>query len=54
MEVTRREEEDVRSYWMTFKECRGYSHFKEEALDRNMWRNSFGGDFRPVVRQNTE
>jgi hypothetical protein len=36
------------------KERRGYSHLKEEALDRTMWRNSFGGGFGPVVRQNTE
>jgi hypothetical protein len=27
---------------------------KEEALDRTMCRNHFGGDFEPVVRQNTE
>jgi hypothetical protein len=27
---------------------------KEEALDRTMWRNCFGGGFGPVVRQNTE
>ena len=26
---------------------------KEEALDRTMWRNRFGGGFGPVVRQNT-
>jgi hypothetical protein len=39
MEVTRR---------------RGYSHLKEEALDRSMWRNRFGGGLEPVVRQNTE
>ena len=36
------------------KERRGYSHLKEEALDRTMWRNRFGGGFGPVVRQNTE
>jgi hypothetical protein len=24
------------------KERRGYSHLKEEALDRNMWRARFG------------
>jgi hypothetical protein len=35
-------------------ERRGYSHLKEEALDRTMWRNRFGGGFEPVVRQNTE
>ena len=33
---------------------REYSHLKEEALDRTMWRNRFGGGFGPVVRQNTE
>ena len=32
---------------------RGYCHLKEEALDRTMWRNCFGGGFGPVVRQNT-
>ena len=36
------------------KDRRGYSHLKEEALDRSMWRNRFGAGFRPVVRQNTE
>ena len=36
------------------KDRRGYSHLKEEALDRTMWRNRFGGGFGPVVRQITE
>ena len=36
------------------KDIRGYSHLKEEALDRTMWRHRFGGGFGPVVRQNTE
>jgi hypothetical protein len=36
------------------KDRRGYSRLKEEALDRTMWRNRFGGGFEPVVRQNTE
>jgi len=36
------------------KDRRGYSHLKEEALDRTLWRNRFGGGFEPVVRQNTE
>ena len=36
------------------KDRRGYSNLKEEALDRTMWRNRFGGDFEPVVRQNIE
>ena len=50
MEVTRRHKklpDDL-------KDRRGYSHLKEEALDRTRWRNRFGGGFEPVVRQNTE
>jgi hypothetical protein len=35
------------------KERRGYSHLKEEALDRTMWRAGFGRSFGPVVRQTT-
>jgi hypothetical protein len=30
---------------------RGYSHMKEEALDRTMWKACFGRGFGPVVRQ---
>jgi hypothetical protein len=33
------------------KEGRGYTHLKEEALDRTMWRAGFGIGFGPVVRQ---
>jgi hypothetical protein len=36
------------------KEWRGYSHLKEEALDRTMWRARFGRGFGPVVRQTTK
>jgi len=36
------------------KDRRGYSHMKEEALGRTMWRHHFGGGFGPVVRQITE
>jgi hypothetical protein len=36
------------------KERKGYSHFKEEALDRTMWRARFGRGFGPVVRQTTK
>jgi hypothetical protein len=35
------------------KERRGYSHFKEEALDCTMWRARLGRGFGPVVRQTT-
>ena len=33
------------------KERTGYSHLKEEALDRIMWTARFGGGSGPVVRQ---
>ena len=36
------------------KETRGYSHLKEEVLDRTAWRAGFGRGFGPVVRQTTE
>ena len=50
MEVTRRRRK-VLDY---LKDRRGYSHLKEEALDRTMWRNRFGGGFGPVVKRKTE
>jgi hypothetical protein len=36
------------------KERKEYSHLKEEALDRTMWRTRFGRGFGPVVRQTTK
>jgi hypothetical protein len=36
------------------KERRGYSHLKEEALDRTVWRARFGRGFGTVVRQTTK
>jgi hypothetical protein len=36
------------------KKRRGYSHLKEEALYRTMWRACFGRGFGPVVRQTTK
>jgi hypothetical protein len=36
------------------KERREYSHLKEEALDRNMYRASFGRGFETVVRETAE
>ena len=54
MEVTRRRGRRRRKLFDDLKDRRGYSHLKEEALDRTMWRNRFGGGFGPVVRQNTE
>jgi len=54
MEVTRRGERRRKKLLDDLKDSRGYSHWKEEALYRTMWRNRFGGGFGPVVRQNTE
>ena len=36
------------------KERRGYSHLKEEALVRTVWRARFGRGFGLVVRQTTK
>ena len=36
------------------KERRGYSHLKEEALDRTMRRARFGRGFGPAIRQTTK
>jgi hypothetical protein len=54
MEVTKRRGRRSKKLLDDLKERRGYSHLKEEALDRTMWRNRFGGGFDPVVRQNIE
>jgi hypothetical protein len=54
MEVRRRRERRRKKLLDDLKDRRGYSHLKEEALDRTMWRNRFGRGFGPVVRQNTE
>jgi len=36
------------------KERREYSHLKEEALDRTMWRAHFGRGFGTVLRLTTK
>ena len=54
MEVARRRERRCKNLLDDLKDRRGYSHLKEEALDRTMWRHRFGGGFGPVVRQNTK
>jgi hypothetical protein len=54
MEVTKRRGRKRKKLLDDLKKRRGYSHLKEEALDRTMWRNRFGGGFEPVARQNTE
>jgi len=54
MGVTRRRGRRCKKLLDDLKDRRGYSHLKEETLDRAMWRNRFVGGFGPVVRQNTE
>ena len=54
MEVARRRGRRRKKLLDDLKDRRGYSHLKEEALDRTMWRHHFGGGFGPVIRQNTE
>jgi len=51
IEVTGRRRRRRRKLLDDLKERRGYSHLKEEALDRTMWRARFGRCFGPVVRQ---
>jgi hypothetical protein len=48
IEVTGRQGRRRRKLLDDLKEKKGYSHLKEEALDRTMWRARFGRDFGPV------
>ena len=54
IEVTGRRGRRHRKLLDDLKERRGYSHLKEEALDRTIWRARFGRSFGPVVRQTTK
>ena len=54
IEVTKRRGRRRRKLLDDLKERTGYSHLKEEALDRTMWRARFGRGFGPVVRQTTK
>ena len=51
IEVTRRQGRRRKKLLDDLKDRRGYCHLKEEAVDRNMWRDRFGRGFEPVVRQ---
>jgi hypothetical protein len=50
MEVTRRQGRRCKKLLDDLRDRTLYSHLKEEALDRTMWRNRFGRGFGPVVR----
>jgi len=52
--VTERRGRKRRKLLDDLKERRGYSHLKEDALDRIMWRDRFGRGFGPVVRRTTK
>ena len=54
IEVTGRQGRRLRKLLDDLKERIGYSHLKEEALDRTIWRARFGRGFGPVVRQTTK
>jgi len=54
MEVTGRRGRRRKKLLDDLKERRGYSHLKEEALDRTKWRGRFGRGFGPVVRRTTK
>jgi hypothetical protein len=54
IEVTGRRGRRCRKLLDDLKERRGYSHLKEDALDRTMWTAGFGRSFGPVVRQITK
>ena len=54
MEVERRRGRRRKKLLDDLKDRRGYSHLKEKALDRTMWRNPFRGGFGHVVRHTTE
>jgi hypothetical protein len=42
IEVTRRQGRRRKELLDDLKDRRGYCHLKEEAVDRNMWRDRFG------------
>jgi hypothetical protein len=54
IEMTGRQRRRRRKLLDDLKERRGYSHLKEEALDRTMWRARFGRGFGHAVRQTTK
>jgi hypothetical protein len=54
IEVARGQGRRCRKLLDDLKERGGYSHLKEEALDRTTWKARFGRGFGPVVRQTAE
>jgi hypothetical protein len=54
IEVTGRRGRRRKELLDDLKERRGYSHLKEEAIDRTIWRASLGRGFGSVVKQTAE
>jgi hypothetical protein len=54
VEVTGRRERRRRVLLDDLKETRGYCKFKDETLDRTLWRTRSWRGYWPVVRQTTE
>jgi hypothetical protein len=54
IELTERRGRKRRKLLDDLKERRGYSHLKEEALDRTIWRARFGRGLGIVLRQATK
>jgi hypothetical protein len=54
IEVRRRRGRRRRKLLDELRERKGYSHLKEEALDRTMWRARFGRGLGTFVRQTAE
>jgi hypothetical protein len=50
IEVTERRGRRRRKVLDDLEKRRGYTHLKEEALDRTIWRARFGRGFGPVVK----
>ena len=53
IEVKRRQGRRRKKLLNDLKDRRGYPLLKEEAVDRNTWRDRFGRNYEPVVRQTT-
>jgi len=54
IKVTGRRGRKRRKLLYDLKERTGYSHLKEEALDRTRWTARFGRSLGPVIRQTTK
>jgi hypothetical protein len=54
IEVTGRRGRRRQNLLDDLKERGGYSHLKEEALDRTKWGARFGRGFGPIVRETTK